>query len=121
MTQAHRDHSYLNLEDIPSLIQYLQDNQDDNGCGTLLVSELGVKVDYDLYEGRVGPVTFVHHMGDIETVYSDDVEHALQEQVSKQIKDAIALLAKLYLLQRLLELGDPEITKIIKSRHYGVQ
>lgn len=122
MTYAHQPSNYLNLEDMPSVVKYLQDNQDDNGCGKLVIHELGVEVDYDLYEGKVGPVEFIQHVGDIEIVYSDCVENALKEQLSKQIKDAIALLAKLYLLQRLLELGDSEITKIIKSRHYnGVQ
>lgn len=122
MTYAHQNGNYLNLDDLPSVIKYLQDHQDDNGRGMLVIHELGVQVDYDLYEGKVGPIEFIHHSGDIETVYSENIEHVLQEQISKQVKDAIALLAKLYLLQRLLELGDPEINKIIKSRHFeGVQ
>ena len=121
MTQATQDRHYFDLEDMQQVLEMLQKNQDENGCGTLLINELGVKVDYDLYEGRVGPVNFVHSDQDVEVFYSETIQQTLEQQVTKQVKDAIALLAKLYLLQRLLELGDEKITKIIKSRYFGVQ
>lgn len=121
MTQVAQDRHFFNLDDMQQVLDMLQKTQDENGCGTLLISELGIKVDFDLYEGRVGPVNFIHSDQNVEVFYSETIQHTLEQQVTKQVKDAIGLLAKLYLLQRLLELGDEKITKIIKSRHYGVQ
>ena len=121
MTQVTQDRHFFDLDDMQQVLELLQNNQDRNGRGTLLINELGVKVDYDLYAGRVGPVSFIHSDQDVEVFYSEQIEHTLEQQVTKQVKEGVALLAKLYLLQRLLEVGDEKITKIIKSRHYGAQ
>ena len=121
MMQPHSNESQVDLNDMTNLLKLLQENQDASGRGELVILELGVKVQYDLYEGHVGPVSFIKSTGDVKVVYSDEIEFALKNQVTQQIRDAIALLARLYLLQRLLEMGDEKITKIIKSRHMGVQ
>ena len=118
MLQRTSEHSITKLDDMPAIINLFKKSFEENGRGEIIISGIGVRAGYDLYTGEVGPIEFVQS-GSVQIDYANDVQEVLTNQVTEQLGQAITLFARIYLLEKLLELGDDKITKIIRQRHCG--
>lgn len=120
MSQSVRtNNSPMAIDNIASIVEMMQQTQDDDGRGELFFPRLSVRVNYDLLTGDVDNFQLIQS-GSVQLIYEDHVMRQLEAKVKKNVKKAIKLYSSVYLLERFVQLNDKAVNKIITSRHGGV-